>query len=386
MDFFGSINIITVVLIGLVAVPVLIGVVSPFSSYRMQRLLGSLLNSLIFLASIILSVYLTTHFLYDTQSPLLTKLFKVIPSFYSLVTSRDIWSFVIVAAILTALLSGLLYLLTMPVYRFVIVPLTDKISSAMGRMNGVVRRILGGIWELPKAAILVVICALLLNFYVSYNGNSTLEKSIDASGAYQYIDKTILDPLLSSQWAQKIPVLLGDSFKQAAESLEARNIHLIRYFNGMTLGDAVKSNADIDAKAKSIVGKETDQKAKAKLLYTWVAKNIDYDSKKAAAVAADSSRVASGAVVAYDTRTGICFDYSCLYVAMCRAVDVKVRFVTGLGYSGTEWGDHAWNQVYDPAGNRWINVDTTFGSSGRSYFDRAGFDADHQYAVVQGEW
>jgi transglutaminase-like putative cysteine protease len=71
---------------------------------------------------------------------------------------------------------------------------------------------------------------------------------------------------------------------------------------------------------------------------------------------------------------------------MCRAVGVKVRFITGLGYSGVEWGDHAWNQVYDPAENRWINVDTTFGNSGKNYFDHAGFRADHQDGVIQGQW
>jgi hypothetical protein len=71
---------------------------------------------------------------------------------------------------------------------------------------------------------------------------------------------------------------------------------------------------------------------------------------------------------------------------MCRAVNVKVRFITGLGYSGTYWGDHAWNQVYNSAKSTWINTDTTFGSSGGNYFDNPDFNVDHKDSAVQGEW
>jgi transglutaminase-like putative cysteine protease len=71
---------------------------------------------------------------------------------------------------------------------------------------------------------------------------------------------------------------------------------------------------------------------------------------------------------------------------MCRAVDVRVRFITGLGFTGSAWGDHAWNQIYDPKYDGWVNVDTTFGSSGINYFGRTGFELDHKNAVVQGEW
>ncbi|HBQ86719.1 MAG TPA: transglutaminase, partial [Syntrophomonas sp.] len=87
----------------------------------------------------------------------------------------------------------------------------------------------------------------------------------------------------------------------------------------------------------------------------------------------------------FNTRKGICFDYSCLYISMCRAAGLKVRLITGVAYSGTAWGDHAWNQVYSTEEGRWINVDTTFGSNGY-YFDKPDFIADHRYPVVQGEW
>jgi transglutaminase-like putative cysteine protease len=93
----------------------------------------------------------------------------------------------------------------------------------------------------------------------------------------------------------------------------------------------------------------------------------------------------SGAVEAFNTRTGVCFDYASLYTAMCRAVGLKVRLLTGLGYDGLSWGDHAWNQVYIPEEDRWVNVDATFGTI-TNYFDKPDFHADHRDATVQGEW
>jgi hypothetical protein len=386
MSILGAFNWITLILAGLLLIPIVVGIVSPFSSHRMQRSLSSLLSSLVFLASLLLTVYLTGLILKNPDSRFLTNVCRVLPAVRTILASPDIWTWVILVVVLTALLGGVLYLLTLPIYRFVIVPATDKISAAMNRQNGVLRRFLGALWELPRAAALVLTFALLLNLYSGINGNARIEKEIEESGAYRFIDAEVLEPILSSSLVRKIPVLLNDTFENAAATLQERNIRLIRYFNGMTLDDAVKSNTEIDAKARAIVGEETDDAAMAKLLYGWISKNITYDDQKAAAVAAELSGVSSGAAVAFGTGTGICFDYACLYVAMCRAVDMKVRFVTGLGYSGSEWGDHAWNQVYDPAGDVWLNVDTTFGSSGKNYFGRAGFDRDHQDAVVQGEW
>ena len=33
-----------------------------------------------------------------------------------------------------------------------------------------------------------------------------------------------------------------------------------------------------------------------------------------------------------------------------------------------------------------LNVDTTFGSSGTNYFNKANFYLDHKDGVIQGEW
>jgi transglutaminase/protease-like cytokinesis protein 3 len=229
---------------------------------------------------------------------------------------------------------------------------------------------------------------------------------MNESEAYQVLYKGAVAPVLNSNIAKKIPVLVNDSFgksmiriptdgdpggssgqtgSQTGNQLKKGNTQVITYFNGVTLDEAIKSNPQIDETARNIVGNETNSNKKAALIYKWVSRNVEYDYQKAAMISKDSTGISSGSIIAFNTRKGICFDYSSLYISMCRAVGLKVRLITGLGYSGIAWGDHAWNQVYSAEEGRWINVDTTFGSNG-NYFDKPDFNVDHRWAEFQGEW
>lgn len=384
MNLSNPVNVITVIMVALFLAPIFVAIIRPFRDEQLERFVGSLLNNIIILISIICSFYLTGFIRSENGNKFLVGIYKALPSLQGLVTSKNIWIYAILVFLLTLLITGLLHLLIMPLHTYILAPAINKLASALRKKGGVVRRTVWGLCQLPRSIVYVLVFSLLLNFYTNYNGSPAAEEAINQSVTYQLVNKNVLDPLFSSSIVKNIPVLLDDSFKDASESL--RNTHLIRYFNGMTLNDAIKSNAEIDSTAKKIVGKESSSRQKAYLLYKWVCENISYDDSKAAAVATNPASISSGAIVAYNTKTGICFDYSCLYIAMCRAVDVKVRFITGLGFSGVDWGDHAWNQIYSSEEKRWINVDTTFGHSGKNYFDRADFSVDHQNAVVQGEW
>ena len=183
-------------------------------------------------------------------------------------------------------------------------PLTDRLATAAGKLHGAVRHVLGGLWALPKVAVTVMVFALLLNLIANFSGGTVVGKSIGESAVYCAIDAAVLEPFLKSGFAGRLPVLLSDTFREATATLETRNIHLVRYFNGMTLSDAICSNAGIDAEAAKLVGKETEPVKKAKLLYAWVAQNIKYDDKKAADVEDGKSGIQSGAVAAFQTRMG----------------------------------------------------------------------------------
>ena len=310
---------------------------------------------------------------------------------------HDIVAYLIVMFIILSIILFVLEIFTIPLSRHVILPLTNRLSPAINSMNRSARRILSAVWQLPKAVCMVLVFSLMLSFYSNYINNPSTGNYINHSTVYQMINKNILRPILNTNIAKQIPVLINDSFKKAAEDYTPANnetgenpnywkVPVIKYFNGMTLDEAVKSNSEIDTTAKQIVGTEKNDREKAYLLYKWISKNIQYDKGKAEIIVKDPTLVNSGSIVTYAESKGVCFDYSCLYVSMCRSVGLKVRFVTGLGFNGAEWGDHSWNQVYDPVEKRWINVDTTFGSSGFDNFDNPDFSVNHKYDVIQGEW
>lgn len=275
-----------------------------------------------------------------------------------------------------------------PLYNHILEPLANRLFILLTSSGTILRRMVGALAQLPRAGVGVLVCALLLNFYVYYFPTPLLVQQMNDSAVYQHIKVNAVQPLLNADLTKKIPVLVNDYFRPSPGKpapLAPGNVRVITYFNGVTLDEAVKSNSAIDAAARSIVGDETNPRQQANLLYRWISRNIKYDYNKAAQLSQNPNGMASGSIVAFNARSGICFDYASLYVSMCRAVGLKVRLVTGLGYSGVVWGDHAWNQVYIPAENQWINVDSTFGVQG-DYFDNSDFGSDHQYAQVQGEW
>ena len=177
------------------------------------------------------------------------------------------------------------------------------------------------------------------------------------------------------------PILNYSDFKDYIES----NSNIIVYYNGVTLEDGIKSNEEINDKAREIVKNSKNDREKAERIYAWVGSNIHYDFEKAEKALGEEGVTNSGAIVAWNTRSGICFDYACLYVAMCRAVELESRIITGEAYDGDNYGPHAWNQVYLEDEGIWVNVDSTFYLSG-NYFDNYDFEADHLNAEIVGQW
>ena len=161
--------------------------------------------------------------------------------------------------------------------------------------------------------------------------------------------------------------------------------NVIVYYNGVTLEDGIKSTDEIDKKAMDLVKNLKTDREKAKRLYAWIGSNVEYDFDKASRALNNDNISNSGAIEAFNTRRGICFDYACLYVAMAREIGLKIRIITGQGFDGSSYGPHAWNEVYLEDEGKWINVDPTFYSAG-DYFDNKDFNKDHIKESIAGEW
>lgn len=283
-------------------------------------------------------------------------------------------------------------------------PVLDNVEEFLREKNNFFRRIVGAVFEFPKAACYVILIAFILNGISIFMVGSTLNGYLEISKPYKLLCEQVVIPITNSKVAKTLPKIINNSFRIVEKEVEpngkenkdgkdnkentgnkknSRNV--IVYYNGVTLEEGIKSNSEIDNYARKLCEDEKNELNKGKILYKWVGSNISYDEDKASMVLNNDFNVKSGAIPTFETKSGICFDYSCLYVAMCRANGIKVRMVTGEGFNGVSWVSHAWNQVYISSQDKWINVDTTFYRGG-NYFNNKRFELDHRNSKVIGEW
>lgn len=107
--------------------------------------------------------------------------------------------------------------------------------------------------------------------------------------------------------------------------------------------------------AKELTKDTTNDNEKVAAIYNYIVNNISYDYHKA-------SNVKAGYLPVIDDTLkelkGICYDYSALFAAMLRSVDVPVKLVMGNKNDIATY--HAWNQVYLRDSNEWVIIDTTY--------------------------
>lgn len=153
--------------------------------------------------------------------------------------------------------------------------------------------------------------------------------------------------------------------------------YAIASYNGTTIKKAIESTPDIDARAQLITRKADTSLEKAKIIYDWIGINIKYDKELADNVTQGVIDDEYGAKYGFETRSGICFDFTALYAAMAKSIDLPVKIVFGEAFNGEEYGPHTWNQVYLEDEDRWIDVDSTFWGHEDS-FDTDIFSATHK--------
>lgn len=277
--------------------------------------------------------------------------------------------------VIKVLILGALFYLTQTILYYILKVLTNPLNKAYKYLlsRGKFRIILfSSIFGLLKGLIIVLIMFMGI---ITYNSTFGQNKKINVFYSFNAYKK--LENIVSINK----PILSYENFKD--DSIVSSNV--IIYYNGVTLEDGIKSNSDIDKKAKEIVNGAISDRDKAKRIYSWIGSNIRYDNDKADKVLNNEDIRNSGAIEAYTTKKGICFDYACLYVAMSKSIGLKSRIITGDAYDGQNMGPHAWNQVFLEDENKWINVDPTFYLSG-DYFDNSDFYSDHVNSELAGEW
>lgn len=138
-----------------------------------------------------------------------------------------------------------------------------------------------------------------------------------------------------------------------------------------------------DAAAKILKNCSSDIE-KAEAIYEWVVKNIEYDYKKLEKHKAGDYDNQYGALHTYMTKKGVCFDFATLTAALGRSAGLQVKVAEGLANTDFSLGLHAWNEIYITELDKWIHVDTTFGSvSGQNFFDTEADEGMYELSLYR---
>ncbi|MCA9381180.1 hypothetical protein KC678_02855, partial [Candidatus Dojkabacteria bacterium] len=115
--------------------------------------------------------------------------------------------------------------------------------------------------------------------------------------------------------------------------------------------------------------------------YNFVINRIDYSFVKKYGL-----NERKGALATLNGGAAVCMEYSDLFITLLRAQGVPARAAFGFGYGAADYEsrsenriNHQWAEVYIPAQDTWINVDTTWGDFGGNLI---GGDLNHFYSHV----
>ena len=377
-------NIVSIILVLIFVIPIFLGFIKGFNYRSGKYELFNLEKDIVVLVTIVLGAI---------NSNIILNILNYIKSnivFFNNLNGLAYRIYYIIGFIILLIILYNIIMLFIRLINLIIFDPLLKLIDRLGQSLGTgFTRICGVIFAIPNSIINIIIAAFIIKALLLLPLPTYIINQIDNSNIYNYLNTNIVEQITDSSLVKNFPKLLNNSLKiengNNGELSDNNSNGAITYYNGVTSAQAVKSSPAIDAKTQEIIaGKRTDE-AKAYAIYQWVGQNITYDNKKAQELEDGDVNLKSGAIAAFDTREGVCFDYASLYVAMARDAGLKVRLITGEGFDGTQWVSHAWNQVYIPSQNKWINVDCTFYDAG-NFFNSSDFNEYHKDASIAGQW
>lgn len=388
-------NLVDIIIVCSFILPLVVAYKRKFNIIRIKNSIEELGGYI----SFFLALYLS--FIAIKKIDIIERMFSiVVVEFNNIISNFNISPQVIIIFIVLALTLVIYFIVKviLKIFSFIIInPILRWLKKAESRRGKGFGKVAALIINIPKSLFYMAVIALVI---VILGSNGFLGEKMEGmtltSKAYEVINSNKYYAALNKEYEafhNEYKDVISNNINSADESnkepisekVVESNRNVINLYNGVTLEQGIKSNEAINKKAKELTKNVKSSREKAKRIYTWISENINYDDNKAKNISEKTSEYKSGAIEAFETRKGICFDYSCLYVAMAREAGLKVRIVTGEGFNGKEWGPHSWNEVYLPEKNQWITVDPTFGKAG-NYFDSKKNSESHRDGKIVGEW
>ncbi len=122
------------------------------------------------------------------------------------------------------------------------------------------------------------------------------------------------------------------------------------------------NNENIIRLASKLIEGEDDLYFVVFKLAEWTKENIRYD------LTTSTGQTTQKASWVLDNKEGVCDELTNLFIALCRALGIPARFISGVSYTNVEsskegWGPHGWAEVYFPKYG-WVPFDVTYGQFG----------------------
>jgi len=168
--------------------------------------------------------------------------------------------------------------------------------------------------------------------------------------------QTELFPLQQGNGSYKVSVLentTGNKYRTVYSQvvdLSLSNTNIV-YLNSVQNIKWSSSDKAI-LKAQQLTQGLTSDEAKVKAIYNYIVKNVQYDYSLASTVSTDYIPDIDNTLT---NKKGICYDYSSLFAAMLRSVDIPAKLVMGNTSYVSQY--HAWNEVL--LNGKWVTIDTT---------------------------
>lgn len=235
----------------------------------------------------------------------------------------------------------------------------ERPASMLSRMSGAC---IGAVIGAARCLMIIVVLFIVVTIFP----NSNFTRYIEASPVYQQGAQSVIEPLSGDLIKEKLPV-----FTRSVEA-ELNGILQRKY-------EMIDANIpqDIELAAAEIVKGANSDEEKARLLYDWVGSRVTYDYNKVEDYEERGIWHEQTPQNTFDTKKGVCIDYSRLYAVMARSQGLQVKVVTGLGYDGRGgYGPHAWNEVYLSEKDKWVPLDSTWAGSG-DWFNPPAFAETH---------
>ena len=255
--------------------PIIRGFISKFSSEYLKGSIEGVFQSFSFLFSLCLGIYYTKKIFIQHDEGIYANIYKNIPpKAIEFINSNPLVIYILLMPLLIMIIYSIITFVVNIIAHITLYPLFDTIENKLKKKSILFNRIVGAIFQVPKAISYVIVITFVLNFMSLLNVADTYNKYLEESQAYNYISKEVVIPLTNSKLAKKLPNIVNNSFTivvkdpSTSETNVQNNKHKgIIYYNGITLEQGVKSNDEINKFAINLVQSKSETKDKARAIY-----------------------------------------------------------------------------------------------------------------------